>query len=402
MKKILHSNNIILNVRDEKGIVLFMALAFMALMTTGTIFLISMISNDVGMIKHIQYKDKALFAAEAGINHALANIVQNGFSSGISSPINDTLDDATYSVTFSETGGRHLVTSMGSYNGVTRVSTLEIGENTPDALNYFAGSGNDVKINSLLAAAILNGDIHANNDVKLNSGPIFAFIYITGDVAASHWVVEGSKHDDPGGSDWRFWLWDLLDDRVYINGASNDSAVVYESQPNLVFPTFDYDKYRQAAIDGGSYYNAPQTFDSVTLSPAQGIVYVEGAVVFDGVNTLNGGIIADSIEIRGKLFQYETEHNRNVVLAKNGDIDIAWKFYTEKALVYASQDIRTISIFGFFDDVDIEINGLMLAGRNISFWDLATIINYQYVPVFPVDMMDENGEAMFQVISWNK
>jgi hypothetical protein len=142
------------------------------------------------------------------------------------------------------------------------------------------------------------------------------------------------------------------------------------------------------------------------LSPANGIVYVDGDVIFEGTNIINGGIIADSLEIRGKLFQYETEHNRNVIIAKGGDtpgnIDVVWKFYTERALVYAAQDIRSISFLGFFDDVDIEINGLMLAGRDVVFWDLATIINYNYVPVFPVDMMDENGEAMFQVVSWNK
>lgn len=388
--------------RGKKGVVLFIALSFTALISAGTVSLIYMVSNDTMMVRRVQHKGKALLAAEAGISHALADIVQNGFSAGMSDDINGVLDEASYLVTFSETGGRFLITSTGYCRGVERVATLEVRENTPDALNYFAGAGNNVTINSLLAAAIVNGDIHANNRVVLHSGPLFASIRITGDVSASDIVREGSRHDDPGTTDWRVWLWDLLDDRVFINEDNNDSAVVFEGQPNIVFPTFDFDRYRQTAIDDGSYYPADHVFISEILSPGQGIVYVEGAAIFEGVNTLNGGIIAENIEVRGKLFQNETEHNRNVIIAKSGNIDIVWKFYTERALVYAAQDIRSIAFLGFFDDVDIEINGLMLAGRNITFWDVATIINYNYVPVFPVDMMDENGEAMFQIVSLNK
>jgi hypothetical protein len=361
-----------------------------------------MVQRDTDLVKHVRDNGKARFAAEAGINQALAGIVQNGFDQGTAGPIDGTLDGASYAVSFSTIGARHLVTSVGTGpSGITRTVYSEIKQTTPDALNYFAGAGNDVKFYSFVAGAIINGDIHANHEVRLISGPLIAFLYFTGKVSASGWVWEGSLHNNAG-SIWPPSNWDFLDDRVYINGSSNDSAVVFENQGQITFPTFNYEKYKQAAIASGNYYSGNQEFNGVTLSPGNGIVYVDGNVTFRGVNTLNGGIIANNITCIGKLFQYKTAHNRNVMIAKAGDITIAWKFYTQQALVYAAQDIKSIAVLGFFDPVDIEINGLMLAGRDIAFWDLLTLIKYNYLKTAPVDMLDSNGEAMFQVLSWNE
>ncbi len=380
--------NIIIE-KNQRGLVLVIVMAFMALMLLSTVSLSIMIQRDIRLIRSIKEKEQARYAAEAGVAHALAAIKNEGFASR--ADFSDTLDTATYSVTFSETGGRHLVTSVGTVSGISKTVTAEVADNTPTALNYFSGAGNDIKINSLVANATIVGSIHANNDVYLKSGPIIAHLWVTGTVSATGIVKEGSRLHQTDG----FWG-AYLDTHVYINDVNKDNAVVFEGVSRITFPTFDYASYEQAAIDSGDFYSGDQVFSSETLTPGDGIVYVDGDAEFRGPCGINGGIIADNIRVIGTLSQYKAG-NRNVILAKTGDVRIFGRLYTQEALVYAAQDIASLQILA-----EIEVNGIMLARRDITMWNFITTINYNYVYITPSDMMDENGEAPFKLISWNR
>lgn len=373
--------------KNRKGMVLAMVLGFLALMVLSVLPLSSMVQQDARLIERVREKEQARFMAEAGINHALSNIQNDGFAAR--ADFSGVLDIGSYSVVFSQVGARHLIISTGTVNGISQTVSAEIADNTPTALDYFSGAGNDIRINSLVSDANIVGDIHANNNVYLKAGPFFALLTIVGDVSATGIVKEGTKYNT--GS------WDWMDNNVFINGANDDAATVYEGENRITFPSLDYLKasYRQAAIDSGDYYGSNQVFNSASLSPGNGVVYVDGNAVFVGSCTLSGGIIADDISITNTLSQSKAG-DKNVILATDGDIKIRGRLFVDEALVYASQDIKSIQAFA-----EIDINGTMLAGRDIRMWNVWTLINYNYVSMMPEDLMGPDGENSFNLVSWN-
>jgi hypothetical protein len=372
--------------KNRKGNVLPVVLIFIALIALNIAALSSIMQRDVTLVQRIRNTERSRLMAEAGINDALARMRANGFSSR--SDFTGSLDTGSYSVTYSETGGRHLVTSVGTVDEITSTVSAELYDNTPTALNYFSAAGNDVQINSLVALARIVGDIHGNNNVYLKSGPLIAWLRITGDVSAVGIVKEGTEYDQ-GSGDW--W-----DDHVVINGDANDTATVYEGEDRVTFPTFDYLGYQELAEDSGDYYDSDQVFNGVNFMPANGVVYVNGDAEFRGACTINGGIVADSITVAGTL-DVNKAGTRNVVIAKNGDIRIFGRLYTEEALVYASQDISSLQILA-----DIDINGIMMARRDINMWNFLTLVDYTYAYIAPSDMMGEDGEATYRLVSWNQ
>jgi hypothetical protein len=371
-------------VNNHKGLVLATAMCFLGLALLSIMLLISILQQDVQLIAKVKSKSQARYMAEAGINHALAKLKLDGFSSR--ADFNGSLDTGSYKVVYSETGGRYVATSEGTVGGVTENAIVEVEDKTPSALYYVAGAGNDVWINSFLAEAVINGDIHANEDVNLRSGFLIAWLTITGDVSATHWVTLGIRHNQ---SDW-------FDLHVVINGVAGESAVVTEDADPIYFPKFDYDAYEDAAVESGDYYSSDHTFTDQTLSPTNGIVYVDGIATFEGTCALNGGVIAKAIRVNGTLTQIKSGY-RNVIIARRRDIKVAGRLATEEAIVYANRDIIATQILA-----DVDINGIMMAGRDIYFWNFLTRIDYNYVETHPIDMGEEQEGQSFGIISWNQ
>jgi len=393
--------------QKEKGVVLIMVLILAALMTATATTYAPFLSMNAELIAVAKTKEQARNIAEAGINHAFAKIKAQGFTAA--SGFSGSLDTGSYTVVFDgpdTVSGRpgeekYLITSTGKVNKTSVTVSAEIRDRTATALDYLGGAENDVRIANFLAISPINGDLHANNDVYLKA--IIAILNVTGNVSAKGVVKEGSKLHKRDGLFGGF-----LDLLVYINGDNNDSATVIEGDdaPNVTFPTFDYGAYKQAAIDSGSYYDGDQVYNGQILAPSGGVVYVDGDVTFLGDNQISGGIIADNINIgnfdgldsvQGSLTQMSTDDNRNVIIAKNGDIGVIGQLYTEEALVYASQDIVSLE-----NDAVIDINGSVLAGRDLYMWAVWTIIAYDYIKMSPRDMLDAEGNDLLRVVSWNK
>lgn len=377
-------------IKNQKGIILFIAMSFMALLVISAVSLSTMIQRDVKLIRRVKENEQARALAEAGINHAFAKMKENGFASRAN--FTGSLDTGSYSVTFLDVSGRCRVTSVGTVSGVSKTVVAEIKGYTATALNYFSGAGDDVmiKIHTGITDATINGDIHANDDVYLIGQPS-SHLAITGDVSATGIVQEGSKHDQS----------DNKDTNIYINALNNDAATVYEGANRIIFPVFNYGVYKQAAIGSDpdnpeDYYSSDQTFTG-TLSPTNGIVYVDGDVTISGTCTLNGGMIAESIYIPGgATLQQVKSGTRNVIIAKDSDITVAGRLCVGEAVVYAAQDIQTRENWG----ADVEINGCMLASRDIRMWNFRTSVNYNHVYILPPDMAAEMSG--FSVVSWNR
>ncbi|MFH1847421.1 MAG: hypothetical protein ABH869_07705 [Candidatus Omnitrophota bacterium] len=378
----------------EKGVVLVIVMFFMSLMVLSAVSLSNMIQQDIRLVEHVRERTQAKFIAEAGINHALAKIQADGFDSRQN--FNGALDIGSYTVThstFSVSGlARHRITSVGTISGVSETAIVEVKDSVPTALYCFSGAGNDIniKVHTHIENAVINGNMHANNNLSLTANKMHSKLTVTGDVSATGIVVEGTLHNQS----------DKQDNNVYINGFANDQAVVTEGSANITFPVFDYTAYKQAAQDDGLYYSTDKTFSGTPLSPDNGIVYVDGDVIITGEVTLYGGLIAETITIapNSTLYQKKTADadNRNVIIAKNGDISIAGYLDAEEALIYASQDI--LSSAGGSLEPHVIVNGTMLAARDITMWNTKTHIIYNHVQMSPEDM--EAGG--FEVVSWNK
>ncbi|MFQ5952877.1 MAG: hypothetical protein ACE5JK_05685 [Candidatus Omnitrophota bacterium] len=371
-------------IKNQKGVALVVVMAFVVLLVSSIIFLGNMLQQDVQLITKVKSKAQARYMAEAGINHAMAKLKLDGFSSRAN--FNGTMDTGSYKVTFTESGGRHVVTSEGTVGGITESATIEAEDLTPSALYYVAGAGNNVWINSFIAAAAITGDVHANSNVNLSSGFLISWLTITGDVSASNEVWLGNRHNE---SDW-------FDSHVVINGVAGESAVVTEGADVIFFPNFNFKAYEEAAIDSGDYYSTSQIFTGVTLSPANGIVYVKGGATFEGTCTLNGGIVANRIIVNGTLNQVKSGY-RNVIIARKKDIKVSGRLATEEAIVYATRDILATQ-----SGADIDVNGIMMAGRDIYLWNFLTLIDYNYIETNPIDMGEEEEGQSFGVISWNQ
>ncbi|MFA6635733.1 MAG: hypothetical protein WCV56_01290 [Candidatus Omnitrophota bacterium] len=369
---------------DQKGMALVLVMTFVGLMSLSLMSLALMVRRDMNLVERVKKTDQARFLAEAGINHALAEIRTSGFQER--TDFTGSLDTGSYSVVYFSVGGRELIISTGSAAGVSSTAILEVKDNTPTAMNYFSGAENDIKINALVTVSSVSGDIHANNNVYLKAGPIVSSFSVTGDVSATGIVMEGTRHNQS----------DLWDWKVYINGANSDGAAVSEGAPRITFPTFNFNSYRQAAIDSGDYYSGDVTFNNVTLSPANGIVYVDGDAEFRGVCVINGGVIANSIRVINTLRQNKAL-NRNVILSRNGDIRVWGRLETQEALVFAAQDIISMQVLAV-----LEVNGILLAGRDVNMWNVVTRIVYTYVPMSPADMFGEEGTDVFEVVAWTR
>jgi len=367
--------------RSEKGMILPFAVATLAIMIMLCFFFADIIQRDAKLIDKVIKKDKARYIAEAGVQYALADLRENGFSSRVD--FSGSLDTGSYVVTYTEAGGRYLATSTGTVPDAQATVTAEIMDNTPTALFYFSGAGNDIKLRASGGThSVVNGDLHANNEMFLRSAPNSS-VTINGDVSATGTVKEGSQHYNP----------DSADADVIINGVANDGAFVEEGAPLITFPVYNFSAYKEAAIDGGGYYSSSQSFNDQNLSPAGGIVYIDGSADFHGDCTITGGIVADDFNIHGTLSQSKSG-TRNVIIASDGDIAIHGRLYAEEAVVDAQQDIESHQ-----NGATLEINGTMIARRNVNMWNVRTTMIYTHVLIFPPDMEGAEG---IRVVSWNK
>ena len=183
----------------------------------------------------------------------------------------------------------------------------------------------------------------------------------------------------------------------------------------VTFPEFDYGYYKQLAIDSGDYYVGDTEFSSATITPSNGIVYVDGTATFKGTCHLNGSIIAHSINVvssksgwfaplvKGKLLQHASGIlPYDFIVSNLGDITVGNKdgfFYrsgdlgADAALIYSVNDIQALGA-----GTIIDITGAITAGGNIRIWDFFAYIIYTHEK--PTVQFGPDVPLM-KLVSWN-
>jgi len=279
-------------------------------------------------------------------------------------------------------------------------------------------ANNNLSIQAVVAAgAIIRGQAHANNNMYLGAH-VLAGTLITDS--------NSSTGPDAGTSIGEVYLTILLGlirigettywPRLWPPRINDHSVHIFIGQPQVSMPTFDYTYYRDLAlgsdlVDDGSddYYEGDTVFGSfgntTNLTPVNGIIYVNGNVILRGEVNLYGGIIANNIKVESRLLplsisefhQYKTiglDLRRNVVISLM-NIEIMGRLYVEEAIVYANQDILSLSGVDWI----IDINGAMVAGRDIDFFSGLGFIVYDYVSITPDR---SNSDIWTKVVSWNR
>jgi len=384
---------------NKKGMLFIGILAMIIVM--GGIAVSNMILQDVFMIKRLKYDMQAEYLAEAGISAALASLAQQ-FSTSIF-PLTADIGNGSYTVTIAQTGGRNMLTSVGtvaaSEGGLTSVEktvSAEVLNNTPTSMNYIESAGNDVIIQAgVHNGVIITGSVHANKGCHLNTANG------QGDMSISNTVT-------------------YTNDNVYIsvgNGADclisiNGTAYPRKttttkpawSHTPVTFPVFDDAYYRKIADPslggGGEYYSASHTFTGATLSPGNGLVYVNGTATFSGTCHINGGVFAKAIVVTtdSKLYQHKTG-NYNMLVANGvgtglGSIIIGGELHVEEALLYSKSDFRASG-----KKTVVDVHGVITASQNIDLSDFQVVVNYTYLSP-NVDL--GSTSPCVSLVSWNQ
>ncbi len=123
---------------------------------------------------------------------------------------------------------------------------------------------------------------------------------------------------------------------------------------------------------------------------------MDGDVTISGSCTLNGGLIADSVDIpkNAVLTQIKTG-DRNVIIAKVDDVRVGGQLAVQEAVVFAARDILTYEQWGPV----VNITGSMIAMRDVNMWNVRTHLYYVHKYIVPPDMTDESSGI--SVVGWN-
>ncbi len=339
--------------RNSKGSVFLttMVCAFVMSLVAGFTYKTSTYNSS--FVNRIQKSMQSQHLAEAGLVRALSTIRTSWSSTASSSnfPLTS-LGNGTYDASVTSSGGRYLVSSVGTVSNITRTVTAEVQAPSGSALNYmFAAGGNmDLDPGTGQAAGTVVGDLYAAGNMTLG-GPSGGNVFtITGSAYAN------GNLPAPGAA-------------VSVSGGTTANWSQVET-----FPTIDYSYFQTIAQANGQYTNGNVTYASggMPASPAGGVIYVNGNVTIRGTQSTTACIVATgniTIEKSGSTYprvtvnQYSTFPamlvQGNIQFSSNGN---GGAYLTTNGLVYAAGNISVSS--GNHDTMTF--NGSVVARGNIT------------------------------------
>ena len=395
---------------NQKGTVFATSLIVAMLLILICVSTYTMVLQDAYMVKRIKFSTQALMLAEAGINDALGLLLEEGFDAKDDAqyfPLTEDLgNDRSYTVTVSDIGGRTMIASTGSAGGVSRVAEAEVkGGGGGVASDYMFLVGNNCSIDTSRDGTSIYGDIHCNGSVGLvtwapagvtPAGVITVNATADGSctgVVSAGGTVTINRGTPPG--------------TITISG---NGGVPINGAGQVSLPSFDYNYYKNLADwvpgetpgvdDGDDYYLGDQFWADVILRPQEGVIYVEGYVSIDGDSELHGGIVAREIcfpqyPFTKTIHQFPSGKNRDVIIARDGDIQSYGTLRVEEAVLYAQNYIHLYAG---------SVRGEVIAASHLTATAPSAIIpplSYEYVPLSPEGLVG-GGESEIEIVSWNR
>ena len=286
-------------VTSSEGSILLIVTGIAALLLVSGLAFTSMAGNATYRVMRIRDHAQAQAIAEGGIADMIARMRTN-YNMWVGATNAVTLAEGAFVVeTELLTNGNVLITSVGTVGGVdvtTVVETLDANTDPRDT-SWTFGEGllADGIVVMETGAPEIDGDAHSNSLFDMDNGDITGNLTSADQVIVNHGTVSGATLD------------------------SDDGITSVE------IPGFDFAAYRTEAQSGGLYYSSSQNFTG-TVTPANGILFVDGDVTFSNRSVMNGVIVASgNIYIHNQLTQNQVAgwpavlaqgllelHNRNV------------------------------------------------------------------------------------------
>ncbi len=339
---------------DKKGVAFLITIILLGITVTASSALSLMLLKDAFTVKRLKASTEAYYLAEAGAEEAIQELWDNRFDiSGF--PKTRSLGAGIVTIAYPNTSkwasdGMLLITSTGTVRGISRTTKIAVKANIPPSFNY---------------TALCNGIIFVAQGSTVNCGAsrgvhsnstAMAAVDVAGMVAGDASAVGRIREEHHG----------------HITGHKTNNA------PSVSLPAFNaafFDYYINKASASGDVYTpsgGTQHF-TASLSPANGVVYVNGNVSLEGNLTINGCIIAaGNIDINlitnGTVIQNQFG-NFPALMSRGGTIKI-WDSTTLNGLVYAAGDITTVSMLPVYSGINI--NGIIMSHGNITLGNKVT------------------------------
>jgi len=281
-------------------------------------------AHRVTIIKH---SSQAIAVANAGISDMITALDTN-YNWWKTNTMTASFAGGSYTVVSENpTVNVVVLTSTATVEGWTRVTQIEL-----------LGTGTDP--NDILLST--NKAVHADGQIRIESDAV-----LDGDVANNG----GSRYEDEdivvSGNVFSVTGIDL-EENLTVTGTTNPAAAP------VGMPNFDFAVYKQQAIDNGIYYSASQTFETnTTFSPANGIVYIDGDILFEAGDFVLAGVMVSptSIRLEGGTTLTQTQTIPGLpALLSEGTLRLEADNLTLMGAVYGGTSIRVegnnVSIYG--------------------------------------------------------
>ena len=339
-------NNSII-VKNKKGVVFVSAIVFSTLMITMAVAMSNILLQDVHMIKRLKHSTQAQYIAETGINIALAALADY-FDLSIF-PLTGSIGNDTYVVNAkiekdaeTEQEARVLLTSVGSVprgtrstKTISRIVGVEIERKAlPSSMNHAISGGWWLSIVSRNDSQIsINGSMHSNLNAIVST--------LNGTVKVSDTITTSAP--------WKVSICASPAGPIEVNDVTYTTwCHLPDCQGGIIeFPQFDYNYYKELSQQAScDYYKGNVTFENVTLKPKNGIIYVDGDVIFSGICELYGGIIAHNITVStGARFSQYPSGDINVIVCRKDRFETYGGFlHIEEALIFSNRDCSLVKM----------------------------------------------------------
>lgn len=174
------------------------------------------------------------------------------------------------------------------------------------------------------------GDVHANGEYRMNGT-----VDLTCDLLSSVTKVRSTGNctitGDATAPSWQG------SSPANVSGTATTVAVDPVADPGL-----DLTPYYQFALDNGEVYNGDLTLAGGSLSPAGGVMWVNGSLHVSGNSMLNGCFIATGdVKISGNTCQTQVE-NFPAYISRDGNVELV-SCGTHVGLVYAPKGAVKLS-----------------------------------------------------------
>ncbi len=374
--------------KDQKGTIFLATLIITFLMVLMGGFIYQLTTTDIHTINRLKYSTQAQQLADAGLHRALSllNSNWNAVNNASNFPLT-TLNPGTYQASVTTTGGRYLVSSIGSVKGVNRSSSAEVSAPGVSALNYFLAGG------SSLSTLTWNPGGGGSSSSLTASSNIYS---------ASNASVTATSQ----------YAGNIYAAGQNVNCNGNCTGQGYGGWKTAVgFPVVTTSFYQNIASANGQYFNlngtGTQTYNGLPASVNGGIIYVNGNVQINdtgAIQTTTVSIVATgniTFGNRAKVKMTPT-NNYPALMTTNGNITFnsvgnagGGGSLNVTGLIYSGNNL---SFSGNHDVITINGSALARGALSISFTAQTTLTG-NFVKQNPPGMTSPSATA--RIVSYN-